>query len=182
MKTRSKLVVVFLLLVVAGFLAYQVFFGEQSAGTDSRQPLEGHLAPVFSLPDATGQRVSLQDLQGKPVFLNFWASWCGPCHEEMPDLVEAEKRFGQLVRFVGVNLTTEEKNQAAAEQFLQQYQVTYLNLFDTKGKAKKAYQIVGIPTSFLLDENGRILYHHMGPITVKQLEQLFAQLAENQGS
>lgn len=178
MNARARLLFVGLLLVAAGLLAYQAFFAEQPAGADSRRPQEGYLAPEFSLPDASGRRVSLQDLQGSPVFLNFWASWCGPCHQEMPDLVEAEKRFGQQVRFVGINLTTEEKSQTAAEQFLQQYQVTYLNLFDTKGKAKKAYQIVGIPTSYLLDEKGRILYRHMGPITFSQLEQLFAQLED----
>ena len=177
MKTRSRLVFVLVFLVVAGFLAYMIFSG-QLASADDRKPLEGYLAPDFSLPDASGKRVSLSDFEGKPVFLNFWASWCGPCQDEMPELVAAEKRFGNKVQFVGINLTTEERYNGAAEQFLQHYQVPYLNLFDKKGKAKKAYQIIGIPTSFLLDENGQIVYKHQGEITLEQLEKAMEKLNE----
>ncbi|OUM87441.1 MAG: hypothetical protein BAA01_12575 [Bacillus thermozeamaize] len=175
MKTRQRVFILLLLLIGAGVLLYQFSFSDGLINAQSRLPLEGHLAPGFKLVSTEGKTVTLKQLQGKPLLLNFWASWCGPCQIEMPDLVEAEKRFGNQVQFVGINLTKQDSREDA-ERFIQQYRVTYLNLFDDKGKAAKDYQITGIPTSFVLDETGQITYRKQGPMSLKEIEQVLSEV------
>ncbi len=175
MRSRQRTIILLLLLIGTGLSLYQFVLSDDLIGAPSRLPLKGHLAPEFKLVNTEGESVTLKELQGKPVLLNFWASWCEPCRIEMPDLVEAEKRFGEQVQFVGINLTKQDTREGA-ERFLQQYQVAYLNLFDEKGKAAKQYQITGIPTSFVLDETGQITYRKQGPMTMKEIEQVLSEV------
>lgn len=133
----------------------------------------GHLAPDFSLEDLTGQRVSLSDLWGKPVLLNFWATWCSPCRQEIPELQEFHERYGEKIALVGVNWG-EDAN--TVRGFLAQFGVSYLNLLDPRGTTFVLYKLTGIPESFFIDPEGYIRGAWIGPITAESISKGFARL------
>jgi cytochrome c biogenesis protein CcmG, thiol:disulfide interchange protein DsbE len=102
----------------------------------------GSPAPDFTLPTADGGTVRLADLKGKPVLINFWATWCQPCREEMPMLQAAQKRYGARVQFVGVN--TKDQPDWAAE-FLQEVNITYPQVVDFDGQLLASVRSSGLP-------------------------------------
>jgi len=130
--------------------------------------------------------LTLEDLRGKAVFLNFWASWCPPCRAEARDLEAAwQKLKDKNVVFLGVLIQDTEKN---ALDFLKEFNVTYPNGRDASGKIAVDYGVWGIPESFFIDPQGRITYKHVGGIraalvTVKLDEALrgIASAREGQG-
>jgi len=117
-------------------------------------------APGFSLPDKSGELVSLQDFDGQVVLINFWASWCGPCREEMPLLEALHKRYEPLgFTMVGVNV---EEDSAAAEKFLQGTAVSFPILFDRENSVSKLYDVIAMPSSVLVGRDGTVRYIHHG--------------------
>jgi len=140
---KQKIVLLALLLLVAT-LAW--------AATD--------VAPDFSLPDETGAVVSLQDFDGQVVLINFWASWCGPCREEMPLLDELHKRYEPMgFTMLGVNV---EEDSAAAQKFLQGTAVSFPILFDRENSVSKLYDVIAMPSSVLVGRDGTVRYIHHG--------------------
>ncbi len=132
---------------------------------------KGDLAEDFQLVDTTGKTVKLSAYRGKKVILNFFATWCGPCQEEMPILVELDKRIDrEKIEIIGVNVTKEESNPNHVRDFIKHYQVEYDVVFDGEGKVMKAYQLIGIPTSIFIDENGKIVERLNGIITPEIIE------------
>ncbi len=121
----------------------------------------GDAAPNFKLKNLnTGKIESLKKYRGKVVYLDFWASWCGPCRQSLPllnDLRKELKRKGFEV--VAVNLDEET---ADAKTFLKQFPVVYPVLMDPKGRVPEKYELPGMPTSFLIDKRGRIQHIHVG--------------------
>ena len=112
-------------------------------------------APDFTVYDREGNPVKLSSLEGKPVVLNFWASWCGPCRGEMPDFEEVYQAMGSEVQFVMVNLTdgnTETKESALA--FLNEAGYQFPVYFDLDGEAAEAYHIRSIPTTYFINSQG----------------------------
>jgi len=108
------------------------------------------------------RKLSLADLRGRAVFLNFWASWCPPCREEARDLEAAwQKVKDKNLVFLGVALQDTEKDSRA---FLEEFKITYLNGRDESGKIGVDYGTWGIPESFFIDAQGRITYKHVGGI------------------
>ncbi len=112
----------------------------------------------FTVYTASGEKVQLSDFAGKPIVLNFWTSWCGPCQAEMPDFQKAYEQYGDKVQFVMVNLTysgseTKEKAQA----ILKEKGYTFPVFFDTDADAGKAYNVESIPATFFFDKNGNIV-------------------------
>ncbi len=145
-------------LAVLGLLAY----GFSREPKDIISPLLGRPAPTFSVTLFDGSTLRLDDLRGKVVFLNFWASWCPPCRTEAPVLEEAWRRFKDSnVIFLGIN--TQDKEEAARE-FLEEFSITYSNGRDPGGKIGIDYGIWGLPESFFIDGAGRITYKHVGAI------------------
>ncbi|BCJ88295.1 TlpA family protein disulfide reductase [Effusibacillus dendaii] len=138
-------------------------------------PVVGFHAPDFTLTDFEGKKATLSELKGKPVFVNFWASWCPPCKAEMPDLVKMAKKYEGKVSFYGVNLTVNDEPENA-KSFLQSFGVPYPNLMDTDGTVAKLYQVQGIPTSFLIDANGKIVYTAPGAMNEQQLDSLLQRV------
>jgi len=114
----------------------------------------GNLAPDFQLQNLDGQTVSLGNLQGKPVLINFWATWCPPCRSEMPYIQEiyeawADKELVVLAINIG-------ESSSKAEEFRQSYNLSFTVLLDTKQDVAQRYNITGIPTTFFIDKDGII--------------------------
>lgn len=132
-------------------------------------PLVGRPAPHFALRQVgTNQIVGLEQFRGRPVVLNFWATWCGPCWEEHPYLVAAARANEQNVQFVGVVFQdTEEKIQ----QFLQARGTAYPTLVDDSGKTGIAYGVGGVPETFFLDATGKIVAKFDGPMNTAIIQE-----------
>jgi len=141
-------------------------------------PLIGKTAPSFSLrPVGGGERVSLAALRGTPVVLNFWATWCIPCFQEHPVLAAAARRYGNRVQFLGVVYDDKE---ATIGAFLQRYGSNYPNLMDDDGQVAIAYGVYGVPETYFVDGEGKIVYKHVGPLTHESLAARLRQAgAEN---
>jgi len=116
-------------------------------------PKLGFLAPDFELLTFEGRIVRLSGLRGRPVLLNFWATWCPPCRAEMPDLERFHREYGEKIVLLGVNWNDDPKE---ARSFLEAYGITYLNAIDRDGKVFVRYRLTAIPTSFWIDERGII--------------------------
>lgn len=124
-------------------------------------PGAGDTAPAFSAPLLEGSgTLSLDGLRGKPVLLNFWASWCGPCKDEAPMLRAAFKSFGSRVAFVGVDVRDAKD---AAIRFVKDNDVPYPSVRDEGLQIFEDYGLTGQPESFLIDANGKIVQHVPGP-------------------
>lgn len=120
----------------------------------------GHLAPDFELSGNGATTVKLSALRGKVVYLDFWASWCGPCRQSFPWMNDLQSKYGSRgLQIVGVNLDAKD---ADARKFLSENNGNFLLAFDNKGVTPKLYGVKGMPTSYLIDRDGRIVSEHTG--------------------
>ena len=127
-------------------------------------PLLGRPAAAFSLTTFTGSPLSLEDLRGKVVMLNFWASWCIPaCYEEAPALERTWRAYKDKgVMVVGVNIQDKEE---AAREFLARFEHSFPNAPDPKGRVSVNYGVYGVPETFFIDRKGRVRFKHVGALT-----------------
>ncbi|MGG6431955.1 TlpA family protein disulfide reductase [Anoxybacillus sp. D401a] len=132
----------------------------------------GEIAPDFELTTLEGESVRLSHLQGKKVVLNFWASWCPPCRAEMPEMQRFHEQYGQHVAIVAVNLTNKEKSRDAVETFVHEKGVTFDIVLDEQGTVGKMYQVITIPTSYVIDEKGVIRSKHVGPLSYHTMKRM----------
>jgi peroxiredoxin len=117
-------------------------------------------APDFSLPARDGGTVQLHALKGQVVMINFWATWCGPCRQEMPLLEQIHARYEPLgFTLLGVNVETDS---AAATAWLEGVAVTFPILFDTKNTVAEQFGVMGMPSSVFVDRDGRVRHVHRG--------------------
>lgn len=135
-------------------------------------PTAGEPAPAFELPTASGT-LSLAEQAGQVVWIDFWASWCGPCAQAMPWLADLQKRHAaDGLRVVGVNV---DRKRAKAERFLAEHPVPFPVGFDPAGKVAEAYGLEGMPTTVLVGRDGRILWRQVG-FRVEEADSLEARL------
>lgn len=117
-------------------------------------------APDFSLPDQSGSTVSLSQFDGQVVLINFWASWCGPCREEMPLLAELHQRYESLgFTMLGINV---EEDSTEADRFLRSVPVSFPILYDRANSVSKLYDVIAMPSTILIGRDGRVRYIHHG--------------------
>jgi len=135
-------------------------------------PLIGRPAPPFSLePVDPGPAVSLESLKGRPVVLNFWATWCIPCVEEHEALASAARRLGDGARFYGI---VYEDEAAPVRRFLEERGQAYPSLLDADGKAAIAYGVYGVPETYFIDAQGTIVAKFVGPLDPPTLDAYLA--------
>ncbi len=128
----------------------------------------GNLAPDFTLKTLDGQTVKLSDYRGKPVLVNFWATWCPPCRQEMPDLEKAYQKYkDQGMVFLGIDM---QEDQGTVKNFVQQNGYHWTFAIDADSRVADTYQASAIPTSYFVDKNGIIRDTQIGAITPSLLE------------
>ena len=133
---------------------------------------EKSLAPDFTVYDAQGNEVHLSDYFGKPIVLNFWASWCGPCQMEMPDFNEKFLELGDEVQFLMVNMTDGDRETVeTASAFISQKGYAFPVLFDKTYDAANAYGAYSLPMTVLIDSSGHIVAYATGAIDAATLQQ-----------
>jgi thiol-disulfide isomerase/thioredoxin len=126
------------------------------------------LAPDFSRNNLAGTPVHLIDYRGKLVLLNFWASWCGPCREEMPRFSQWQRTYGAKgLQVIGVAM---DDDAGSARQFLRQYPVSYPIIVGDAKLGESFGGILGLPTSYLIDARGRIVARYRGEISLEKME------------
>lgn len=156
-------------LVIMAVLIGILFAGLGKNPNEIRSPLIGKAAPTFALREVgTGRTVDISEFKGKPVIINFWATWCGPCWEEHPLLVANARMLQPNVQFLGVVFQDEESK---ILNFLEQRGSGYPTLVDDKGKTAIAYGVGGVPETFFLDSSGVIVSKHNGPLSAGSLQE-----------
>ncbi len=148
-----------------GILAMVIALGLVTTACQSKQdsvqvPQVGKLAPGFQLPDLSGQLVSLGDLRGNPVLVNFWASWCGPCVYEMPYIQEVYNRWsdrGLVVLAISIG-----ESPSQVREFMESNHLSFPVLLDGDGAVAEQYNIRGIPTTVFVDKEGIIRAMRVG--------------------
>lgn len=158
MKTypKSLQIVLFGIILLLGL--YWIWISGSGGTTPGliQAPQEGFLAPDFDLETLGSDRLSTNQLEGKAVILNFWASWCPPCRAEMPDFQQASQEYaGSDLLIIGINATSQD-TRGNAISFLQENNITFPIALDPQGTAASDYQVHSLPTTFFIDSHGVI--------------------------
>lgn len=177
-----KGMIVLVLLAMAGYAAYHQFFKEEKkAATQAKTAEEamanagleiGKAAPDFELQATDGTKVKLADLKGKKVILNFWATWCPPCKQEMPEMQKFYEKNKQDVVIAAVNYTPSERanGEAKVKNFASENGLTFPILLDTTSAVSNTYKVISLPTSYFVDTKGVIRQKYIGPMTEAFME------------
>ena len=181
MKQKDLLILIAGLLVGAG-LAIFIFYGlrdekargEQVPGVSLPQSAAiGSIAPDFELSKLDGETVRLSELQGKIVLINFWATWCEPCKVEMPLFEERYQMADSDLEILAVNFDESEQD---VSKFVEEFGLSFPVLLDPGGEVQNLYRVRGYPTTFVVNEEGIVLFHHIGLFTEGQLDSYLVQL------
>ena len=163
----NRTVLIIGMLIVAAIVAV-LFLGLGKDPQYIESPLIGHPAPAFALKAVgSSETIDLSRYRGKPVVLNFWATWCHPCWDEHPVLTQTSQVLGGQVQFLGVVFQDDE---GRIKDFLQQRGWAYPTLVDQAGKTAIAYGVGGVPETFFLDKNGTIVAKFAGPMSADDIQ------------
>ena len=128
------------------------------------------LAPDFTVEDLDGNKYKLSDFRGKPVIVNFWASWCGPCKMEMPDFEELYKEYGDKINFLMVNMTDgNQETKDKASKHISDNGYTFPVYYDTETEAAYAYGVSSIPATYFIDSEGYPVVYGVGALDKETL-------------
>jgi cytochrome c biogenesis protein CcmG, thiol:disulfide interchange protein DsbE len=186
LRTSTALVVLVLAALLAGYYTWARLSGTAGGGLGF-SALDAILAaradrfvaqpaPTFTLRDADGELVSLEDLRGRVVLINFWATWCEPCRAEMPELDRAARAYHDAgFRVLAVNLL---EDAAAIQKYGRQLDLGIPLLVDPSGEVSQAYSVQGLPASFLVDRQGVIRDVHLGVLTPAYLDGKVSRLLD----
>lgn len=153
-----------LVISIVSLLIFLLAFGVVWLQSSKYEPLTvGKTAPDFELPDLSDKTMRLSDFRGKVVFLNFWATWCKPCREEMPSMEVLYKNFereGLVVLAVSIDRVTTKKD---IPPFVKSLSLTFPVLVDSWGKTDKRYKLMGVPETYIIDQQGVLREKIIGP-------------------
>lgn len=179
-KKRVLIIVLVFVLLIGGAYALYSTLGsrvdaqqlaaqeEQSEETPEETP---PLAPDFMMTDAEGNEAHLSDYIGKPIVLNFWASWCRPCKMEMPEFNEKYLELGDEVQFLMVNMTTSSRESLEkAKTLIVEQEYSFPVFYDTEGDAAETYGVYSLPTTIFIDAEGRAVAQATGAIDAEILQ------------
>ena len=174
-------------IMIAGFVKRNVdteeSFSSEQKGVDLLDVrsvegiTKGDLAPDFTLTTLDGKKVQLSELKGKKVIVNFWATWCPPCKAEMPHMQNFYEDFSdeENIEILAVNMTSEDKEESV-QNFVQDYELTFPIPLDTEGVVRETYQVLRIPTSYMIDTKGRIQNKIEGPMDENMIKDFVSNL------
>lgn len=174
MQRRWPLLIVMALL--AAFALYQYNGKDRNAAAPAAEakPKKGYAAPAFELPDLDDRTVRVGGPSDKVVMINFWASWCGPCIQEAPDLQKLHERYRDGMTLIGVNATKYDREREA-RQFVDEFGLTFTVLMDREGAVTDLYNVEQFPTTLLVDRDGVIRERVTGVIPIAKWESLIAK-------
>ncbi|WP_166242444.1 TlpA family protein disulfide reductase [Paenibacillus turpanensis] len=172
MKRNS--LIIFTVAVLTGLALLQSFVW---AKPKEELPKKNFLAPSFQLVGMDGQNIQVGGPKDKPYLINFWASWCDPCHMEAPDFVKVYEQYKDQVEIYAVNARSVDKAEEAAD-FAKQYGFNFPVPVDKDGDVMKLYQVYGFPTTYFVDRNGIIRDIALGMIQGEELEKKVKQLID----
>ncbi len=138
-------------------------------------------AADFALEDANGQSLTLSSLRGKVVLLNFWATWCGPCRIEIPWFIEMEREFKDQ-GFAVVGVSMDEDGWTAVKPFMEEMKVNYRVVLGTEEAAQLYGGVEALPTTYILDRNGKVAAVHMGIVRRAVFEEEIRALLDSKGA
>lgn len=189
MKEKNKLLIIILVLVVligGSAILYNVFKDRvsnekipdktpvsqsQNEENDEEETTKVIPAPDFTVLDENGNEVTLSSLKGKPVVLNFWASWCGPCKIEMQDFDKAYSKYKDDIHFAMVNLTDGRRETIkTASKYIEEQGFSFPIYFDTEYEASNAYRVYSVPTTYFIDSEGNLVVYVNGLIDGETLQ------------
>ena len=174
-------------IMIAGFVKKNVdteeSFADEQRGVDlvdvtaEEGLVKGDMAPDFELTTLDGEKVQLSDLKGKKIIVNFWATWCPPCKAEMPHMQNYYEDFAkdENVEILAVNLTSGDKVESV-QNFVEDYGLTFPIPMDVEGKVGETYQAITIPTSYMIDTQGRIQNKIVGPMDENMMKDFVSNL------
>jgi peroxiredoxin len=136
-------------------------------------PSVGNPAPDFALDSISGERVTLGDLRGKTVLVNFWATWCGPCRLEMPAFQARWERYSPELAVLAVNF---DEPADQVQTFADEFGLTFPVLLDPGGKVQELYRVRGYPTTYGVDTEGTVQFVHIGLMTEEQMDGYLSQM------
>ncbi len=146
-----------------------------AASAPRAAPQVNFRAPEFELPALTGETVSSESWRGKPVLVNFWATWCPPCRAEMKDIQAVWEQNQTRFRIVGVNVAEDRETVA---QYIRENKLTFSILLDTETSVARKFQVQGLPTSFFIDRDGIVRHVYLGQMNRAFIEAQLSALAE----
>lgn len=168
---RGRIVCIFSLIMLLLLTSYSVYAAGPKVVKKEEKPMVDFYAPDFRLKDLQGNNVKLSQYRGHPVFLNFWATWCQPCRAEMPLIEKLSKE--KKTKVVTVNM---QQNKDDVKQFLKKNKYTFYVLLDSGGKLIDKYEIRAIPTTFLLNKDGKIVDMNIGSLSKNRLEEMLSKI------
>ena len=168
---RYRIAGIVLLLILAGVSIALYASGQlaQVVGVSAAEaPEVASPAPDFILNSLAGDSLKLIGFRGKPVFINFWATWCAPCLLEMPNIQKYYKKYPSQFEVLAVNAGETERT---VQRFVDDLGVSFKILLDPDGKVQELYRIKGYPTTYVVDKDGIIRFQHIGSLSEKQIEE-----------
>lgn len=130
----------------------------------------GTAAPEIDLPTLQGRKVKLSSLRGHPVVVTFWGTWCPPCREEFPELVAVYRKYREAgLEIVAVNQRDQELSTEDVKAFVTRFSVEFTVVLDRRGKARRSFRLIALPTTVFIDAAGVIQHVHTGPVSRAEL-------------